>query len=790
MRCKKTSWPPGHRLSARANLRIVGGWDKSTSIYLAVGGLALAMGLALAKWESTTYLFVAATTTAATLVSLHFRKPSHLWPWLCILAAFILFICTGALQAEFHTLGNLSATRSLVPDAIALPGYIILAFGLMGFSRGKIRSGEQISILLDGCIAALALASLAYALVEPVLSKHQMAAAVRLVFVAYPSMSICLVVMTLRIVLSVDGKRFPAFWLCVSAMLAMFVGDTIYMVADLNLLHIPAQLLDLPYGIALLGAGAAAVHPSMRELTERSATKHFTASAGRTALIAGGLLVSAANTGLLAFPPAGFPIYDSIVLLVLSLLLTGAVVLRLIQAMHVAARSENRLAFQANHDSLTGLPNRRMVEQHLSKQLERRTVDDTHVAVLFLDLDRFKLVNDSLGHNQGDQLLIEVSQRLQASLRPDDLVSRMGGDEFMVLLEHVVTTSEAVNLAERLRASLLDPFILNGVTFYISGSVGLAFASGDDPTATAEALVRNADTAMYQAKEAGRDSVVVFDDSMREQVFERVHLERDLRRAVSSGQLRVHYQPIVGLPHGRAIGVEALVRWQHPTRGLLYPSQFIPLAEDIGAIGAIGTWVLETVVDQWASWKRQTGAVDDMYVSLNLSNGQLRDDTIVTRVAELLKANGLAGSSLCLELTESLAMQDPILSAELLGRLRRLDVGVALDDFGAEYSSLSHLRRLPASMLKIDKSFVDGLLYEDIADTSLITAVVAIARSLGITTVAEGVESSFQAARLLSLRVDAVQGYFYSCPVTPDRLIDTVESLGARALRPGSAPIG
>jgi EAL domain-containing protein (putative c-di-GMP-specific phosphodiesterase class I) len=200
--------------------------------------------------------------------------------------------------------------------------------------------------------------------------------------------------------------------------------------------------------------------------------------------------------------------------------------------------------------------------------------------------------------------------------------------------------------------------------------------------------------------------------------------------------------------------------------------------------------VLETVVDQWADWKLQTDTINDMYVSVNLSSSQLRDDTIVTRVAELLKANRLAGSSLCLELTESLAMQDPILSAELLGRLRRLGIGVALDDFGAEYSSLSHLRRLPASMLKIDKSFVDSLSYEDTADASLIAAVVAMARSLGITTVAEGVESSFQAARLVSLRVDAVQGYFYSRPVTPDRLIDTVESLGARTLRPGSAPIG
>jgi len=778
-------------VSERSKLSSCGGWDKPTAICLAVGGSALALGLAFAKWESTTYLFVAATTIAATVASLYYRRPSRLWPWLCLLAAFLLFMFEGAMRGELHTLGNLTATRSLLPDAIAIPGYVILMIGLLGFSRGKVRGAEQISILLDGCIAALALASLAYAfVVEPLLLTRNVPAPVKLVLVVYPSMSIFLVVVTLRIVFSVDGKKFPSFWLCVAAMVAMFLGDGVYMIADLNLLHIPAQLVDLPYGIALLGAGAAAVHPSMRDLTERSQRKHLTVSAGRTALIAGGLSVSATITGLLTFQRQVFPIYDRVVLLVMFLLVTAAVVVRLIQAMHVATQSEARLAFQANHDILTGLPNRRMLEQHLSKRLESCAVDDTHVALLFLDLDRFKLINDSLGHTLGDELLMGVSQRLQTNVRPNDLVCRIGGDEFMVLLDHVVTTSEALSLAERLRACLFDPFFLNGVSFYVSASVGLAFASGDDPCASVEALVRDADTAMYQAKQAGRDSVVVFDDSMRAQIFERVELERDLRQAVSSGQLRIMYQPIVGLPSGRAVGAEALVRWQHPTRGLLGPSQFIPLAEDIGSIGEIGNWVLETVMSQWADWRHESPTIYDMYVTVNLSSSQLRDDGIVPRVDGLLATYGLPGSSLCLELTETLAMQDPVASTELLARLRKLGVGVAIDDFGAEYSSLSYLKRLPASMLKIDKSFVDSLLYEDTADASLIAAVVAMARSLGITTVAEGVESSLQADRLLHLEVDAVQGYLYSRPVTPDRFVALVESLGARRPRLVRAQIG
>ena len=237
------------------------------------------------------------------------------------------------------------------------------------------------------------------------------------------------------------------------------------------------------------------------------------------------------------------------------------------------------------------------------------------------------------------------------------------------------------------------------------------------------------------------------------------------------------------LPRGPSVGMEALVRWAHPTRGVLSPAQFIPLAEDSGMIAEIGNWVMEEAVSQLAAWCRYAPEMEDIYVSVNLSSAQLRDDGIVDRVADILAIHGLPGSSLCLELTESMAMQDPIASAAILGRLRRLGVGVALDDFGAEYSSLAYLKRLPVTMLKIDKSFVDSLVDEDTADASLIAAVVAMARSLGITTVAEGVESSAQAQRLLRLGVDAVQGFLFSRPVTADKLLEVTASLSQRRLK-------
>jgi len=762
-------------------------WDRGTACYLFVGMAAIVLGSLSEQVKPIAFLLVGITTILAVILSVRSRRPSQVWPWVCLVVAFVLFLVDVALRGSLGTLGNLTASRSLAPDILAMPGYTLLAVGLLGFARSRARGAAQTRVVLDAAIVALALAALAWAfVVEPVLFDQDVPLVIKIVLTSYPPLSIFLVVVTLRIVFNARGKRVPAFWLCVGAMTFMFVGDGLYLFADINLIHVPAALLDLPYALALLGAGATAVHPSMRKLTEPGPARELSASTGGTALVAVALLV----TALLTLQYRLFTASDRIVMFVLFFALTAAVVLRIIQALRVAARSEALLVFQANHDDLTGLPNRRMLEQHLSRLLEDGPVKSGYVALLFLDLDRFKLVNDTLGHGRGDDLLIEVARRLQSKVRPSDLVARIGGDEFMVLLDHVVTTSEAMALANRLLLCLKEPFVLNGIEFYTSASIGLAFVSDDDPHATAEALIRDADTAMYQAKDGGRDKVAVFDESMRSEVSERVELERDLRSAVSLNQLRVVYQPIVGLPRGPSVGMEALVRWAHPTRGVLSPAHFIPIAEDSGMIAEIGNWVMEEAVSQFAAWCRYAPEMKGHYVSVNLSNVQLRDEGIVERVADLLGFNGLLGSSLCLELTESMAMQDPALSAAILARLRRLGVGIALDDFGAEYSSLAYLKRLPVTMLKIDKSFIDSLIYEDSEDASLIAAVVAMAKSLGITTVAEGVEASIQAHRLQALGVDAVQGFLFSRPVSADKLLEVTASLSERRLKLVTASAG
>ena len=750
-------------------------------IYLVLGGVAaIATGIGLfGSYEPIVMLVLGLAALLALILSAWLRRPSRLWPWVAIASALALFIISALARAAYGTLGNLTASRSLVPDLIVLPGYLLLAAGLFGFAPpSEHRPRDKSSIVLDGVIAALSFAALAWVFaIEPVLARHSSPLSLQLVLIAYPSTDLFLLVVTMRIAFSRGSDPVPAYWLLLAALSLMFVGDALYVFADLDLFHYPAGILDLPYALAYLCAGAAAMHPSMRSLTEPNRRRPATTSRGRIALVAVALLVPA----LLMLSPQIENTTTRWGLFLILLALGAAAVLRIVWALNAAAHSEARLVFQATHDGLTGLPNRLLMEQHLTRLLEQPAAD-VQVALLFLDLDRFKLVNDTLGHSHGDELLVRVAERLRANVKSTDMVTRIGGDEFMIVLGDVVSVSQALDMANRLRLCLRDPFMVGDMDFYVTASIGLAFASGDDVHATSEALVRDADTAMYQAKDAGRDAVAVFDESMRKRITERMELESDLRSAVALDQLFLVYQPIVRLPAGPVIGVEALVRWLHPTYGVIPPAKFIPLAEESGLIGEIGSWVLEEAVAQLALWSRRSPELEPLYVSVNLSGAQLRDELIVQRVREVITANGLPGSSVALELTESVLMEDPDAAAVTLGELRKLGVRVAIDDFGSEYSSLAYLKRFPATILKIDKSFVDGLVQADSADATLIAAVVAMGRALGITTMAEGVETAAQAKRLLELGCEEAQGFLYSRPVRADKLLEVVESLRAHGL--------
>jgi diguanylate cyclase (GGDEF)-like protein len=433
-----------------------------------------------------------------------------------------------------------------------------------------------------------------------------------------------------------------------------------------------------------------------------------------------------------------------------------------------AAKTANSIRHAFN-DSLTGLPNRALLLDRLEVALARAEREDQPVSVLFLDLDGFKVVNDSLGHVAGDRLLIDVARRLSDCLRRSDTAARIGGDEFAILLGDIGNPGRAPRVAERVIAALGEPFNVLGREVFVSASIGIAYGQDD-----AQSLLRNADVAMYRAKRSGEaGAYATFEPSMHAAVVERLEMEADLRRAIERNELVLHYQPIVELATGRVAGLEALLRWAHPRRGLVMPFEFIPLAEETRLIVELGRWVLQEACRQAAQWRDdpQTGRP---WVSVNLSGLQLLDGNIEADVAAALAAAGLEPEGLTLEITETVLVQDVAAAVDRLENLRALGVSIAIDDFGTGYSSLRYIRRFPADMLKIAKPFVDGL--HDETDAALVRTIIALADSLGLRTVAEGIEDSEQLARLRDLGCTLGQGYLFARPVAPE---DATELLGA-----------
>lgn len=428
--------------------------------------------------------------------------------------------------------------------------------------------------------------------------------------------------------------------------------------------------------------------------------------------------------------------------------------------------AEEDLAHRARHDTLTGLGNRWDFLDHLSEALAglaRTPETDAQrgIAVLLFDLDRFKVVNDALGHTAGDQLLRAVAQRLDSARRPDDTIARLGGDELVVLCRGLRSAAQAVGIAEQMQQVLIHPMEVGGQEAFVTTSAGVAFTA--DPDATAEDVLRGADAAMFMAKARGRNRVELFDDDLRELTRERLSNETALKRAVLNRELIVYYQPEFSLPEGRILGAEALVRWRHPARGLLAAVEFIDLAEETGAILDIGPWVLEEASRQLGEWQRRYADLDFM-MRVNLSTRQVVQHDIVSRVREALEVGGSDARSVCLEITETTLMIDMETSLDVLGRLHDLGVELAIDDFGTGYSSLSYLKQLPVDILKIDRSFVEGL-GVDQNDASIVSAVVGLASSLGLDVTAEGVETETQYDELVRLGVRRAQGFLLGRPV-------------------------
>ena len=427
-------------------------------------------------------------------------------------------------------------------------------------------------------------------------------------------------------------------------------------------------------------------------------------------------------------------------------------------------RAEMALAHHAMHDAMTGLPNRLLLEDRLTQALVRSRRSGAPVSVLFLDLDRFKVINDSLGHTVGDLLLREVARLLLETVRPSDTVARFGGDEFVIVTEGGPDRDAPVALAHRVAKVLAVPVQLGGTEVSVTVSIGMATAGAHDD---AESLLRDADAAMYRAKEQGRDLCVMFDGAMRAGATARMETESALRGAIERNELSVEYQPVVDLTSGRVVGVEALARWNHPELGVVLPSQFIPLAEETGLIVALGASILEQACCEVAGWNRNRPDLPPLSLAVNLSPRQLLTPALPGVVGDALSRSGLDARLLCLEITESVLLDDADSSARALQVLKELGVRIAVDDFGTGYSSLTYLKRFPVDTLKIDRSFVDGLDGADQGrgDRAIVAGIVDLAHALGLTTVAEGVESAKQLERLRALGCEQVQGYFLSRPL-------------------------
>jgi diguanylate cyclase (GGDEF)-like protein/PAS domain S-box-containing protein len=433
---------------------------------------------------------------------------------------------------------------------------------------------------------------------------------------------------------------------------------------------------------------------------------------------------------------------------------------------------EAELERLALYDPLTGLANRGLFADRLNDALGRRGPTSV-TAVYFVDLDRFKRINDSLGHAAGDEVLQEVARRLQNALRPGDTVARFGGDEFTVLCESVGGVFEAVSVADRLQGPISEPITAGGAELRLSASIGFALADAGEQV-DGQRLIEDADAAMYRAKERGGARAELFDQAMRERAVEAMTVEQELQRGLERGELRLYYQPLVHLGTGHLVGAEALLRWEHPERGLLAPAAFLGVADESGLIVDIGAWAVREACGRLRDWQRRDGS-SDLRLSVNLGARELTHPDVVPTVLSAVRSSGIDPSSLCIEVTESTAMADRASGFRALCELSAAGIRVAIDDFGTGYSSLDHLRRMPADVLKIDRSFVQGIAH-DTSDTALVAAALALGRALGMDVVAEGIETEEQASWLRELACPIGQGHLFARALPTEELDGLLET--------------
>ncbi|MFB9448945.1 EAL domain-containing protein [Dactylosporangium vinaceum] len=680
---------------------------------------------------------------------LHDVRPRR--PWQLLTAASLFFLVGIVVRALL--VGRPYPVAQL-GDVFSVCGFALLMAGMLSFLN---RWGLNRHALLDGLIVCIGTAvTSALLFVLPAVAIPGRPVLVSVLAGGYPILDIVVLLLGVNMAFT-TAVRQPSFQLLGAMMLLVFAGDLGYAVIGRHGQVSGSKLLDLPFLVAFTVGGAAALHPTARALAQATPLPVQAWSPARMLIIGPAVAAPFLLTALLAHPSP----QSRWILAIGGAAIVALLLVRASDAVQSHAAAQRRFEHQATHDPLTGLPNRRLLQIMVDRRLAERGPGE--VWMFYLDLDGFKLVNDSWGHAAGDRLIVQVGARLRHALPAAASVARVGGDEFVVVQR--CSEPEAMAGARRIMECVERPLVVTGgdnqgAEVVVGASMGIVRADAHD---SAEALMRDADTAMYQAKEQGRNRWTVFDASMRDAVRERVEIEVALRAAVAQEQLSIAYQPIVDLTDGlgtRTVGAEALVRWEHPVRGWIGPNMFIAVAEDANLISALGAWVLRESVQQLARW-RDKGVVDgDFWMSVNVSPRQLGDAAFADRVAAILAQARVPAANLVLEITESVMVEGGEQTERLLLRLRELGVRISVDDFGTGFSALGYLRRHPVTGVKIDRSFVGGL-GASIEDEEIVRAVVAMSSALNLAVVAEGVETTAQRDVLAALRVPLAQGWLW-----------------------------
>ncbi|WP_430786649.1 EAL domain-containing protein [Actinoplanes sp. G11-F43] len=689
--------------------------------------------------------------------TLRVALPADRRPWRYISACGLLFLAGLITRALVPGAGDSPPTpAALIPNVFIVPGYLLTAAAFTSMLRHR-RADRDDPAWVDAVLVGLAAACTTWIyLVIPAIDRAGLVAW-QIANTFFPVIDVVLLVLVVQLALA-GGSRAPSLWLFLGGAACLFSGDLLYTIRDGNLADIPIDQIEVLYTGGFLMFGAASAHPSMRTLTEPQHIVVGTLSRARTVLIAVVLLLPV--TASIVEPLSGTA--DAVVRVLLCAALVVTVLFRVVHSHNSRARAESAIRRRATHDALTDLPNRELLSDTIATWGAAAEDSRQEISLLFLDLDRFKMVNDHWGHQVGDELLCAVADRLSGTIRSTDLVCRVGGDEFVIALAGPSHSILAQAVAGRILNLFTRPFELSVGSVVVSASIGVAKAAG---SAEALELIRDADTAMYKAKGAGRNAYALFDTSLREDLLERMTLEQALRGALARGELYATYQPIVDLATGELDGFETLMRWQHPELGAVSPLRFIPVAEETGLIVEAGDWLLRESAAQLAAWRaaRPPGA-RPLHISVNVSVRQLRDRHLVSAVREVLADTGLPPDALWLEITESGVMEDAESALSTLTELHRIGVTMAVDDFGTGYSSLSYLNRLPVDIVKLDRSFVSDVGTRG-PNESIVRAVLAMAGALGLRVVAEGVETEVHRDWLRVQGCDLAQGWLYGKPL-------------------------